>query len=116
MYRELNHFNDFLFGLYRAAMSLEETVVSLKLHSGKRFDDILIKHTERSLAEFLDETLKELEVSETCKVFGLPVDKGSSLDLISLKRSQTLLEGEQVIHSLRTHSINHCVSCIIDNL
>lgn len=69
MYRELNHLNDFLFGLYRAAMSLEATVVSLKLHSGKRFDDILIKHTEHSLAEFLDDTLKELEVSETCQVF-----------------------------------------------
>jgi len=51
-------------------MSLTETVVSLKLQSGKKFDEILIKHTECTLAEFLDETLKELEVfiSETRQV------------------------------------------------
>ena len=63
-----NVVTDCLFGLYKAAMSLKETVVSLKLQSGKRFDDILIKDTECSLAEFLDDTLKELEVNETGKV------------------------------------------------
>ena len=61
---------EILFGLYKSAMSLTETVVSLKLQSGKKFDEIPIKHTECTLAEFLDETLKELEVfiSETCKM------------------------------------------------
>ena len=61
---------EILFGLYKSAMSLTETVVSLKLQSGKKFDEIPIKHTECTLAEFLDETLKELEVfiRETCKM------------------------------------------------
>lgn len=69
MYRERKvSAYEILFGLYKVAMSLTETVVSLKLQSGKKFDEILIKHTECTLAEFLDETLKELEVfiSETC--------------------------------------------------
>ena len=71
MYRERKvSAYEILFGLYKVAMSLTETVVSLKLQSGKKFDEILIKHTECTLAEFLDETLKELEVfiSETRQV------------------------------------------------
>ena len=46
-------------------MSLEKTVVTLKLQSGKRFDGIAVKNAETKLSEFLDGALKQLEVGHS---------------------------------------------------
>jgi len=46
-------------------MSLQKTVVTLKLQSGKRFDGIIIKNAESKLSEFLDDALNQLEVGRS---------------------------------------------------
>ena len=43
-------------------MASGKDFVSLRLQSGERFDHIAIQKTEKSLAEFLDQALKQLEV------------------------------------------------------
>ena len=43
-------------------MSTEKSVVSLKLQSGERFDEISVGKPEWTLAQFLDQALKRLEV------------------------------------------------------
>lgn len=47
----------------RAVMNLEELAVSFKLQSGEIFDEIRVENVEWTLAEFIDESLKKLEVS-----------------------------------------------------
>ena len=44
------------------AMASERRLVSLKLQSGDTFDNVPVENTESTLAEFLDQTLKTLEV------------------------------------------------------
>lgn len=43
-------------------MSLEDLTVSFKLQSGEIFDGIRLENVEWTLAEFVDENLKRLEV------------------------------------------------------
>ena len=52
----------------REAMSSEDMVVSLKLQSGQVFDGIHVDNLECTLAEFIDRSLKVLEVRQSCKV------------------------------------------------
>lgn len=44
-------------------MSSEELTVSFKLQSGEFFDGIRVENVEWTLAKFIDENLKKLEVS-----------------------------------------------------
>ena len=43
-------------------MSLEELTVSFRLQSGEIFDGIRLENVEWTLAEFVEESLKRLEV------------------------------------------------------
>ena len=45
-------------------MSSEEFTVSFKLQSGELFDGIGVENVEWTLAQFIDDNLKRLEVSE----------------------------------------------------
>ena len=49
-------------------MSLEDFTVSFKLQSGEIFDGIRLENAEWTLAKFVDENLKRLEVSRQRKV------------------------------------------------
>ena len=73
-------------------MSSEDIVVSLKLQSGQVFDGFHVDNLECTLAEFIDHSLKVLEVCQSCKIIWYSIVGGRKLKPygLTLVMTQTL--------------------------